>query len=289
LPTLWVVGTPIGNLSDLSERAIETLKESSLILCEDTRRTAQLCQKIGIKKPLERLDRFTEKKKTQVILERILSGDRVSIVSDAGTPCISDPASYLVDCAQREGIKVVPIPGASAVLGLMSASGFSENEFTFRGYFPRKRSEQEEELKKAYHSQVSNIFVWFESPLRILKALECIAELYPDCRAVAGKEMTKIYERFFYGNAQEVFEKVKQECKENGERGEWSFALHFINKSSQSLEGQNILSVECEKFVSVLIQMEIPLSEITKHASHIFGIRKNDVYEFALNKKKQKK
>ena len=281
---LWIVATPIGNLADLSPRAQWALTDADAILCEDTRRTAPLLSALGLGQKIQslhRLDAHTTISKLKHWVSLLEAGKNLLLVSDAGTPAVSDPGAQLVALAHEKAVRVTPIPGASAVLTLLSSAGFESGEFTFRGFFPRKKNEQTQELKSVSHSSLSNVMIWFESPQRILGTLETLVKEYPLVRTVVGKELTKIHERLFVGTAQQVFELVSSEITEQGPLGEWCFGVEFEKSASSEQEkGRALefagLALQC------LLECEVSPSIAAKKVSQIFGISKNELYSLAL-------
>lgn len=225
---LWVVGTPIGNLQDLSFRARQALEQADSILCEDTRRISQLLSFYGIPthRRLIRCDAYAERLNTPIWVAELLRGKCFGLVSDAGTPALSDPGARLVRACQQAGIQVVPIPGVSAVTALLSVSGFETTCFVFRGFFPRTNSQQKKEIQKVCDSPFEGFYIWFESPFRIAAALSCLSKMLPEVLVVVGKELTKVYEKVFFGQAQQVVLQVNQEIEREGKRGEWCFGVH---------------------------------------------------------------
>ncbi len=284
---LWVVATPIGNLADISSRAISALKEADLILCEDTRRTGALLSALGIaefKGRLERVDSYAESQKLQFFIEKMKAGKNLALVTDAGTPAISDPGSALVACAHEAGICVTPLPGASAVVTLLSVSGFQGTAFTFRGFFPRKLADQKEELQWASISPLSSIYVWFESPQRIEETLTMLSETFPQVPVVIGKELTKLHERIFFDQADPVAKWVQNEIATEGKVGEWCFAIQFPkqNRPDYSMPIGALESAGWDKALQCLLDAHITVSEAAKRVSQSFGIPKKVSYEMAL-------
>ncbi len=272
---LWVVATPIGNLSDLSPRGREALAGVSKILCEDTRRTSQLMSALGLQRRLERFDAHTSDRELESWIERLLQGEALAIVTDAGTPAISDPGARLVREAHERGIRVLPVPGPSAPVTLLSASGFHETAFCFRGFFPRKKGDRLEELRQASASSMARVFVWFESPNRIIEALEAVAEVEPNSRLCVGKELTKLHERVFSGQAGDVLDQVRAEIEKEGALGEWCFAVELKPQVEEKL-GDWELALQC------LVDCRVGASEAAKRVSQRFGVAKNQAYERAL-------
>ena len=287
---LLVIATPIGNLGDLSPRAREALAEVDVLLCEDTRQTAKLLAALGIDKPmsrLERLDAHADGKRLDYWTGRLLSGNRIGLVSDAGTPSISDPGSQLVERAHEAGVKVTPIPGPSALAALLSVAGFHEPEFVFRGFFPRKEGDRKKELELVRTSRVARVFAWFESPQRIVGALEFLAESCAersedDVHVVVAKELTKFHERFFAGRASDVSKQVSDEVAREGERGEWAFVIRWA--SSKDVENSQIAAENAgwDKALRCLLGARVSASEAARQVSQVFGVAKREAYDAAL-------
>lgn len=215
----FVVATPIGNLEDITLRALRVLKESDLIVCEDTRQTSKLLQKYEITKPLLSYHAQSKMQKIEVILEHLKKGEKVALVSDAGTPGISDPGYLLIQKVLEMGVKIVPIPGPSAFLTALSASGLPIHEFIYLGFLPHKKG-RETLFKEIAASERTIVF--YESPYRILKTLERLQELCPEKQIVVGRELTKMFEEFFRGKVQDAFGHFSQ----NKILGEFVVIIH---------------------------------------------------------------
>jgi 16S rRNA (cytidine1402-2'-O)-methyltransferase len=200
--TLYVVATPIGNLEDITLRALRLLKEASLIACEDTRQTRKLLEHYGIRTPAVSYHEHNEAARTQELLARLKAGDSVALVSDAGTPLISDPGYRLVEAAIAAGIRVTPAPGASAALGALAAAGLATDQFRFCGFLPSKRGQRRRALEALARETCTLVF--YEAPHRILDTLEDVAELYGARPVVVARELTKLHEEFLRGPAREV-------------------------------------------------------------------------------------
>jgi 16S rRNA (cytidine1402-2'-O)-methyltransferase len=278
-----VVATPIGNLEDLSFRARQALAEAEVILCEDTRRTGQMLAALGISKRLERLDAHADAQRITEVLDRLEAGGSFALVSDAGTPGVSDPGALVVSQARARGIVVTPLPGPSAVTTLLSVSGFKQTIFTFRGFFPRKAGERDKELALVQESAtrgLSAISVWYESPERISEVLALLAAKQPDVSVVVAKELTKLYERIFAGIAHEVSVAVAKEIAAQGARGEWCFAVEWPLPKEADERGAEkadwVTALQC------LLNLQIAASVAAKEVSQQFGVSKNRVYEMAL-------
>lgn len=287
---LWVVATPIGNLEDMSPRASRILSEADAILCEDTRHTAKLVSALKLQVPmsrLERLDAHVTPRALQRFVERLRNGERMALVTDAGTPGISDPGAELVELARAEGVEVVPVPGPSAVAAFLSASGLKGTTFCFRGFFPRKSSDRAAELKLLAASAASRVYVWFESPQRIGEALAAVAGSGTAARVIAAKELTKTHERFFSGASEEVARLVAEELERVGKLGEWCFAVEFPElEASGALTGPQ--SSDWVKVLECLLDAGVSASGAARQVSQHFGAARNDAYETALQLSRKK-
>jgi len=284
---LWVVATPIGNLADLSPRARQALQEADHLLCEDTRQGAKLLEASGIRREqggLHRFDAHSAPKDAARWVARMQEGQSVALISDAGTPGISDPGALLVAQAHEAGVRVVPVPGPSAVAALLSVAGCRQAEFAFLGFFPRQASDQKALLEQLAEAEFVSVFVWFESPQRILHTVQSLAERFPQARMVAGKELTKIHESFFVGNAETVLECVSNELEREGERGEWCVLLDRGELARDRAE-----SSDWVKALQCLVDCRIALSDAARAVSQQFGIPKKKVYDRGLELTGKKK
>jgi 16S rRNA (cytidine1402-2'-O)-methyltransferase len=218
----YVVATPIGNMGDITFRAVETLKNVDMILCEDTRTTKNLLNKYNINKPTMSYHAQSKLAKTDKIFEFLKEGKDLALVSDAGTPTISDPGAMLISKIKEEfplgdtsGVEVIPIPGVSAVITALSAAGFPTHEFTFFGFLPHKKGR--ETLFKEI-AEAKRTMVFYESPHRILKTLESLNKFCPNKKVCIARELTKIYEEFKIGSPTELLEYLtKNPVKQKGE------------------------------------------------------------------------
>ena len=219
MSNFYIIATPIGNMGDITFRAIETLKNVDLVLCEDTRVTKKLLDKYDIKKPTMSYHAQSRLAKVDKIFELLESGKDLALVSDAGTPGISDPGAMLVSEIKKtfseDKVRVVPIPGATAIITALSASGLPTHEFTFLGFLPHKKGR--ETLFKEI-SESKRTIAFYESPHRILKTLESLVKFCPNKKVCIARELTKIYEEFKTGNPEEVLNYLKENpVKQKGE------------------------------------------------------------------------
>lgn len=208
MKTLYIVATPIGNLQDITLRALEVLRKVDLILCEDTRTSKKLLQAYEINKPVLAYHQHSKLVKLENIIELLNSGKDLALVSDAGTPGISDPGNVLVSKAMEKGINIVPIPGACAAVVAASICGFGTDKFLFLGFLPKKkgRSKILNQIKEAKYT-----VIFYESVHRIIKTLEELKEIIPYRKIVLCKELTKMFEQTFRGTAAEILEKLQNE------------------------------------------------------------------------------
>jgi 16S rRNA (cytidine1402-2'-O)-methyltransferase len=196
---LYIVATPIGNLQDITLRAIEILKDSDVIVCEDSRVTGKLLHHLGFKKPMMALNEFNEETVAYEIIHLLQQGKKISLVSDSGTPLISDPGFILVRLARKKGIPVTPIPGASAVIAALSASGLPSDSFLFLGFLPKNNSKKKKTLttiSEMTQLDLSPTIIFYESPHRIVDTLILLHEICGDREILIARELTKIYESF---------------------------------------------------------------------------------------------
>src|SRR5262245_9908220 len=205
--TLFVVATPIGNLADITERALETIRSVDLIACEDTRHTLKLLNHFGIQKPLVSYHDFNERQKADELAGRIQAGLRVALVSDAGTPAVSDPGYRLVRTCRERGLEVIAVPGPSAAVAALSASGLPSDEFLFVGFLPAKASARIEKLESIKESPVTSIV--YEAPHRIHEMLDDVLKVFGDREVCVFRELTKIHEETVFGRLSEVKPRVK--------------------------------------------------------------------------------
>lgn len=213
--TLYVVSTPIGNLEDITLRALRILREVNLIACEDTRQTRKLLDHFGISTPAISYHDHNEASRAVELIQRIQSGDSIALVSDAGTPLVSDPGYRLVDAAIQAGVTVVPIPGASAALGALAAAGLPTDEFRFCGFLPPKQGQRRKVLEGLIPETCTLVF--YEAPHRILETLDDIDAIMGARPIVVARELTKLHEEFLRGTAAEIRASLGQRPSVKGE------------------------------------------------------------------------
>lgn len=277
--TLYVVATPIGNLEDLSPRARRILGEVSSVLCEDTRVGMRLLSAVGLSSRVERFDQHADAGRIRWIVERLEGGETLALVSDAGTPGISDPGAALVAAADRAGITVVPVPGPSALTAFLSAAGFETGAPVFRGFYPRKKAERDAEWNRIASLPFESVVVWFESPERIEEAIGDMAARFPEARGAAAKEITKVHERFYRGCVKELASHIQSRASSPENRGEWVVGVEW--KPLETSIGERN-SGDWEKALRSLLNSGISASRAAREVSQVFGISKKIVYARAI-------
>ncbi len=298
---LWIVATPIGNLSDLSPRARLALEHADWIACEDTRRTRSLLSAVGIPASREgggdRLRRFDRHTSSEVaeswVREMESAGESIALVSDAGTPGISDPGALLVRHALDAGIRVTPVPGPSAVSAFLSVTGWPDADcFGFQGFLPRQKKTLEgtvhERAGWARSTGRAWISVWFESPERVgesLKVIDSVLSGDPGVEVAACKELTKVHERLFRGSPSQVSAEVSEELEREGALGEWAIAIKFPAVGAGASEPAS--QEEWGRALECLQDAGVKDSESARIISHRFGVSRDEAYRRALDFKKR--
>jgi 16S rRNA (cytidine1402-2'-O)-methyltransferase len=204
--TLYLVATPIGNLEDITLRALRTLKECDIIAAEDTRHTGQLLKHFQISKPLISYFQFNEAKRSEEIIERLRRGEKVALVTDAGSPGISDPGERVVKAVIAAGLRVESVPGPSALIAALTASGLSTEEFHFVGFLPHKSGQRRTQLARL--KEIPGTLILYESPYRIAKLLAELNDIMPERRVVFARELTKKFEEFLRGTPAEIVQQI---------------------------------------------------------------------------------
>ena len=278
---LYVVATPIGNLNDITYRAIDVLNSVDIIACEDTRQSLKLLNHYNIKKKLVAYHKFNEKNKSASIINDLLAGKDIAIITDAGTPCISDPGYVLIKEAQEKGIKVFGIPGASACITALSISGINSSEFSFIGFLPTDNTKFKSQIDKIEKSLI-NTFIIYESPKRILKLIEKLCTFFPDANVFIASDLTKIHERSFYGKIYDVLNIISNDS--NIEKGEYVIILEK-NKIIEDVIEESSLSLEA-MLVDTMIKEKCSIKDAIKIiCEKNKDIKKNDLYDASLNLK----
>lgn len=275
--TLYVIATPIGNLEDISARALRVLAEVSLVAAEDTRHSARLMQHFGIATPLAACHEHNERDEGGRFIKRLLGGDDVALISDAGTPLISDPGFHLVRQARAAGVRVVPVPGACALIAALCAAGLPSDRFIFEGFLPAKQAARRArlELLKAE----SRTLIFYEAPHRILDALADLEAVFgSDRSAVLGRELTKTFETL-KGLPLGAL-RAWVEADSNQQRGE----CVLIVGGWQAPKEDDEVDARTRRVLQLLMS-ELPVKRAAALASEITGVRKNLLYQLALQEK----
>ena len=270
---LYIVATPIGNLEDISRRGLMTLNKVHLCAAENTKNSKKLMKKYNLSTPLVSYHKYSEESKLNFLISTLKSGQDVGLISDAGTPLISDPGYLLVNKALEEGIKVIPIPGPSSLIAALSVSGMPLDKFIFYGFPPKKKKALETFLEILAVSDKTSII--FETKLRILGFLEALAEINPNREIFVAREMTKLHESFYRGSVVKVIEELSSQ--KNALRGEFVLVIG----SNKKIISEDFLSKEQEKVIQVLLK-SMKKNEALNLASKSFGIKKNSLYKLLL-------
>jgi 16S rRNA (cytidine1402-2'-O)-methyltransferase len=264
---LYLVSTPIGNLEDITLRAVRVLREADLIACEDTRQTRKLLDHFGIAKPAVSYHEHNEAARSADLVEKIQSGASVALVSDAGTPLISDPGYRVVRAAIDAGIPVVPIPGPSAALSALAASGLATDSFRFCGFLPPRETQRRKLLERLRSEDCTLIF--YEAPHRIVETLADVAALFNERPVVVARELTKLHEEFLRGKARSL-------CKELSARPSIKGEITLL--IGKAVEPEVDSAVQPEEEVRALEQQGIPRMDAVKQVAKARGIPKRELY-----------
>lgn len=274
--TLYVVATPIGNLQDITLRALEILKSVDVIAAEDTRHSATLLGHFGISTKLTALHEHNERSAGEKLIAHMQAGQSVALISDAGTPAISDPGALLVNLAHAAGIKVVPIPGANAAIAALSASGLLMPRFLFIGFLPAKGSHRKQVLEAI--SDVPATLVFYEAPHRVLESVEDLAAVLGGERQITfARELTKTFETIHNCKLGEALAWLQADP--NQQRGEFVLLVE-----GAPVKDEQAISPEAQRTLELLLA-ELPLKQAVKLAADITGCKKNTLYELALTLK----
>ena len=273
--TLFVVATPIGNLQDMSPRALQVLKDVRLIAAEDTRHSARLMQHFGIDTPMTACHDHNERDKGERLVERLLAGDDVALISDAGTPLISDPGYHLVRQAREAGVRVSPVPGACALIAALSAAGMPSDRFAFEGFLPAKAHGRRQRLQVL--AAEDRTWMVYEAPHRLLECLQDMQQVLGDERRVLlARELTKTFETLRAAPLSELVKWVAGDSDQ--QRGECVLVVEGAPAPQADEVGDEALRV------LDLLLVELPLKRAAKLASEITGVRKNLLYQIALER-----
>lgn len=271
--TLYIVPTPIGNLGDITQRALDVLAQVDVIAAEDTRHTGKLLAHFNIQTKTFALHDHNEQHKAQALVNKLLSGQSIALVSDAGTPLISDPGYHLVNQCRQAGVKVVPLPGACAVITALSASGLPSDRFSFEGFLPAKSKGRKDKFLEI--AKVERTCIFYESPHRINESLQDMLEILgPDRQVVLARELTKTFETIQGLPLGQLIEWINQD--ENRKRGEMVLLIHGVREeSNQALPEEALRSL-------AILSKELPLKKAAALAAEIYKVKKNALYKWGL-------
>jgi 16S rRNA (cytidine1402-2'-O)-methyltransferase len=267
--TLYIVSTPIGNLEDITLRALRILKEVDVIAAEDTRHSSKLLNHYGISKPLLSYWGEKEKVKAEEVLAKLREGQTVALISDAGTPGISDPGGVLIERAVAEGIPVVSVPGPSALVAAISLSGLPIKEFTFVGFLPPRKSQRRKMLEEL--GMERRTLVFYEAPHRIIETLEDMSEMWGDRKAAVVREITKIHEEILRGSAADIFREIQGRTI----AGEYVIIVEGRRNAEVSFD-------DALTEVKALMKKGKGRKEAVKMVSGQYGLSKNELYDRSL-------
>lgn len=270
--TLYIVATPIGNLDDITLRAINTLKQVDLIAAEDTRHSGLLLQHLAIKAKLFALHDHNEQEKSQLLIEKLKSGLSIALISDAGTPLINDPGYHLVKACRENNINVVPIPGACAAIAALSASGLPSDKFSYEGFLPAKTKARQDYLTTLLDEPRTMIF--YESTHRLLDTLQDMQTIWGgDKQIVLAKELTKTWETIVNFAIIDLINWLQEDS--NRQKGEFVLIVEGNNKTDDVIDTKAINTLK-------LLLKELPLKKAAAITAEIYGLKKNQLYQLGL-------
>jgi 16S rRNA (cytidine1402-2'-O)-methyltransferase len=273
--TLYVVATPIGNVTDITLRALHLLALADVVACEDTRKTGALLNRFGMNKQMLAAHQHNEREVAGKLIARLQAGERVALVSDAGTPAVSDPGARIVDAVRAAGLRVVPLPGPSAAVAALSAAGLVNDRFYFVGFLPTKARQRETEL--AALARLPATLVFYEAPHRIDECVQALAEAFEPARQVVfARELTKLFEEIHRCPLGEAMAWVKADA--NRERGEFVVLVEGAPPATDEADA------EADRILRILLA-ECPVKQAAGLAAQITGAKKNALYERALRMK----
>ena len=275
IATLYVVATPIGNVTDISLRALHVLSLVDAVACEDTRNTAQLMTRFGLHKPLIAAHQHNEREVAETLVARLQAGERIALVSDAGTPAVSDPGARIVDAVRAAGLRVVPLPGPSAAVTAISASGLLNDQFHFIGFLPSKARQRETMLQQLRN--VTATMVFYEAPHRIVECAAALAAAFePTRQVVFARELTKLFEEIHRCPLSEAVAWLGADA--HREKGEYVVLVEGV------AEAEDAQDAEAERILALLVA-ELPVKQAAALTAQITGRKKNALYERALQMK----
>lgn len=268
---IYLVATPIGNLEDITLRAIKVLKEVDLIVAEDTRHTLKLLNYLEIKKPLTSYYKQNEKTKSNILINKILNGENIALVSDAGTPAISDPGEEIVKKAIENNIKIIPVPGACAAINALICSGINTKEFLFMGFLPVNKKEKKEKLEEV--KMFKQTLIFYEAPHKLLNTLQDIQKIVGDRKIVLAREITKIHEEYIRGLISEVIKQLEEP------KGEFVIIVEGNKYNSNTQEQELLNNLSLEEHYKYYEKQNYEKKEIIKKIAKDRKTNKNEIYQ----------
>lgn len=271
---LYIVATPIGNLEDITLRAIRILKEVDIIIAEDTRQTLKLLNHLEISKPLISYHRHNEEIKVDSLIEKLQQGSNIALVSDAGTPVISDPGEIIVKEALKSDIEIIPIPGACALINGLIASGIDAKEFCFLGFLSLNKKMRKEKLEEIKNENKTTIL--YEAPHKILNTLKDLQEILEDRQVVLARELTKIHEEFIRGTINEILEKYKEP------RGEHIIIIEGSKLKKEDIKNNLLKCMSIEEHYKYYEEKGLKKNDIIKRIAKDRNVTKNEIYKLFI-------
>ena len=270
---LYIVATPIGNLEDITLRALRILKEVDLIAAEDTRQTLKLLNHFEINKPLISYHRHNEEIKSEILIEKLKNGENIALVSDAGTPGICDPGEEVIKKAIEEEIEVIPIPGACAMINALITSGLNTKEFTFLGFLPLNKKLRKQKLEEIKNSKKTMVI--YEAPHKMKNTLEDLKEILNDRKIVLARELTKIHEEFIRKNIDDLLSEI------DNLKGEM---ILIIEGNNQEEDNNELINLTLEEHYEFYEKKGFNKKEIIKKIAKDRELNKNEIYMYFINK-----
>ena len=275
---LYLVATPIGNLEDITFRAINILKEADIIAAEDTRHTLKLLNYYGISKPLISYHRHNEEVKSDILINKLLNGEDIALVTDAGTPGISDPGEEIVKEAIKNNIEIIAIPGACALISGLICSGLNTKEFAFYGFLPLNKKNREKVLSKI--KAENKTVIMYEAPHKLIKTLEDILSNIGDVDCVIAKELTKIHEEFIRDKISNIISELD---KKDSIKGEYVILLDL--NGNEIINSDDISMKTIEEQYTIYESQGMNKKDIIKQIAKNKNVQKNEIYKIFINKK----
>lgn len=274
---LYIIATPIGNLNDITFRALETLKNVDLIIAEDTRHTLKLLNHFNIQKPLSSYHKFNEQTKSEKIINQLLCGKNIGLVSDAGTPGICDPGNIIINECINNNINIIPIPGSCAFIQSLICSGFVTNDFSFFGFLSQNKKERQKQLENLSNSTTS-LIILYEAPHKLLTTLKDLLNTLGDLNICISKELTKIHEKHYRDKLSNLINYFNQDTP----KGEFVLIIenNKIQKNIYNIEDE--LTLELLKTDYNLYKETVSLKDISKTIAKKYNLSKKDVYNYLL-------